>query len=126
MYVRNTLAGFEAVIHLAALSNDPLGDINPDCTYDINHRGSVHLAKTAKRAGVSRFLYSSSCSLYGAAGSTSVNEEAAFARLSRPMANPRRWPRAAYLPWPIRISVQLTCGMQRPTAYPRGCAVTSS
>ncbi len=73
------LAGFEAVIHLAALSNDPLGDINPGCTYDINHRGSVHLAETAKRAGVSRFLYSSSCSLYGAAGATSVNEEADFA-----------------------------------------------
>lgn len=73
------LAGFEAVIHLAALSNDPLGDLNPDCTYDINHRGSVHLAETAKRAGVSRFLYSSSCSLYGAAGAAAVTEEAEFA-----------------------------------------------
>lgn len=73
------LAGFDAVIHLAALSNDPLGDINPDCTYDINHRGSVHLAETAKRAGVTRFLYSSSCSLYGSAGSAPVNEEADFA-----------------------------------------------
>ena len=67
------LAGYDAVIHLAALSNDPLGNLNPDCTYDINHRGSVHLAKTAKRAGVPRFLFSSSCSLYGAAGSDSVS-----------------------------------------------------
>jgi nucleoside-diphosphate-sugar epimerase len=73
------LAGYDAVIHLAALSNDPLGNLNPDCTYDINHRGSVHLAKTAKRAGVPRFLFSSSCSLYGAAGSDSVSEGADFA-----------------------------------------------
>ena len=73
------LAGYDAVIHLAALSNDPLGNLNPDCTYDINHHGSVHLAETAKRAGVPRFLFSSSCSLYGAAGADSVDEGADFA-----------------------------------------------
>src|SRR5262245_60370043 len=56
------LAGFEAVIHLAALSNDPLGDLNPEITYDINHAASVRLARMAKEAGVARFLYSSSCS----------------------------------------------------------------
>src|SRR5271170_723789 len=61
------LKGFEAVIHLAGLSNDPLGDLNPELTYDINHLASVRLAELAKQAGVSRFLFSSSCSIYGAA-----------------------------------------------------------
>jgi nucleoside-diphosphate-sugar epimerase len=69
--------GFEAVIHLAAISNDPLGDLNPDGTYDINHRASVHLAEVAKRAGVSRYLYSSSCSVYGAASPDDVLTETA-------------------------------------------------
>src|SRR4051812_10159880 len=59
------LDGFDAVLHLAALSNDPLGDINPQLTYDINLEASVRLADAAKRAGVGRFLFSSSCSLYG-------------------------------------------------------------
>ena len=56
------------MIHLAALSNDPLGDLDADLTYEINHRASVRLARLAKEAGVARFLFSSSCSLYGAAG----------------------------------------------------------
>jgi nucleoside-diphosphate-sugar epimerase len=72
------LEGFDAVIHLAALSNDPLGDLNPETTYDINHRASLELAKLARRAGVPRFLYSSSCSLYGAAGDEELDETAAF------------------------------------------------
>src|SRR5215831_2948639 len=72
------LAGFDAVIHLAALSNDPLGCLNEQCTYDINHLGSVRLAEAAKQAGVSRFLFASSCSLYGAAGSQVLAEDAAF------------------------------------------------
>jgi nucleoside-diphosphate-sugar epimerase len=70
--------GIDAVVHLAALSNDPLGDLNPDVTYDINHRGTIHLARVAKAAGVSRFLYSSSCSLYGAHGDTPIDESADF------------------------------------------------
>lgn len=70
--------GFDAVIHLAALSNDPLGDLNPDLTYEINHRASVKLAQCAKDAGVPRFLFSSSCSTYGAAGDEMLNEEAQF------------------------------------------------
>jgi nucleoside-diphosphate-sugar epimerase len=70
------LEGFEAVIHLAALSNDPLSDLNPDITYDINHFASVRLAKLAKEAGVPRFLYSSSCSSYGQAGDNFVDETA--------------------------------------------------
>lgn len=68
------LEGFDAVIHLAALSNDPLGDLNPEVTYSINHQGSVHLARVAKAAGVGRFLFSSSCSNYGAAGDAMVDE----------------------------------------------------
>jgi nucleoside-diphosphate-sugar epimerase len=72
------LAGFDAVIHLAALSNDPLGDLNPEITYDINHRASVRLAVLAKRAGVTRFLLASSCSNYGLAGDAMVDETAAL------------------------------------------------
>ena len=72
------LEGFDAVIHLAALSNDPLGNLNPDLTYEINHRASVQLAKLAKQVGVSRFLFSSSCSTYGAAGDQMLTEEAEF------------------------------------------------
>jgi nucleoside-diphosphate-sugar epimerase len=70
------LAGFDAVIHLGGLSNDPMGDLNPDTTYDINHHGSVRLAQLSKAAGVPRFLFSSSCSNYGAAGETPVDETA--------------------------------------------------
>ncbi len=66
--------GIDAVIHLAALSNDPLGDINPDLTYDINHLASVRIARLAKEAGVQRFVFASSCSNYGAAGDNFVNE----------------------------------------------------
>jgi nucleoside-diphosphate-sugar epimerase len=69
------LEGIDAVVHLAALSNDPLGDLNPSLTYDINHLGSLHLATTAKLAGVERFVFASSCSNYGAAGDAPVNEE---------------------------------------------------
>jgi nucleoside-diphosphate-sugar epimerase len=72
------LAGFDAIIHLAALSNDPLGNVNPQCTYDINHLASVRLARLAKQAGVPRFLFASSCSLYGVAGDALLTEDAAF------------------------------------------------
>jgi nucleoside-diphosphate-sugar epimerase len=72
------LRGFDAVMHLAALSNDPLGDVNPQVTYDINHHASVRLAKAAKTAGVPRFIFASSCSLYGAGGGGYVDEEAEF------------------------------------------------
>jgi len=70
------LSGFDAVIHLAALSNDPVGDLNPQVTYDINHLGSVRLARLAKEAGVKRFLFASSCSLYGVAGDKMLDEQA--------------------------------------------------
>lgn len=69
------LKGFNAVIHLCALSNDPLGYFNPEMTLEINHEASVKLAKLAKKAGVQRYLFSSSCSIYGAAGADMVTEE---------------------------------------------------
>ena len=72
------LRGFDAVVHLAALSNDPLSNLNADCTFDINHRATVRLARLAKEAGVPRFLHSSSCSLYGTAGDAMLDETAAF------------------------------------------------
>jgi nucleoside-diphosphate-sugar epimerase len=75
----DVLRGFDAVMHLAGISNDPLGDLNAGCTYDINYLASARLARLAKDAGVKRFLYASSCSLYGAAGELgSVTETAPF------------------------------------------------
>lgn len=72
------LAGADAVIHLAAISNDPIGHLNPQITYDVNHHASVHLAKVAKKAGVGRYLFSSSCSLYGKGGDGEVDENGQF------------------------------------------------
>jgi nucleoside-diphosphate-sugar epimerase len=70
------LAGYDAVVCLAALSNDPLGHLNPSATYQINHEGTLRLARATKQAGIKRFLFASSCSLYGAAGSEAVTEDA--------------------------------------------------
>jgi nucleoside-diphosphate-sugar epimerase len=72
------MKGFDALVHLAALSNDPLSNLNPDITYEINHRASVLLAKLAKSVGISRYVYSSSCSLYGAGGEEALDENADF------------------------------------------------
>lgn len=72
------LENIDAIIHLAALSNDPLGNLNPELTFDINYRATVHLAELAKKAGVSRFLFSSSCSNYGAGGDDFLDESAPF------------------------------------------------
>jgi nucleoside-diphosphate-sugar epimerase len=68
------LAGFDAIVHMAELSNDPVGQLNPDITHDINHRGSVHLATLARKVGITRFVYTSSCSVYGIAEEDSVTE----------------------------------------------------
>lgn len=73
------LEGVDAVCHLAALSNDPLGNLDPDLTYAINHRASIRLAEYAKHAGATRFVFSSSCSNYGAAGGELMDEEAELA-----------------------------------------------
>lgn len=75
---KSDLAGFDAVVHLAALSNDPVGNLNPQLTYDINHLASVKLATLAKEAGVTRFVFSSSCSTYGAAGDDFLDETSAL------------------------------------------------
>lgn len=72
------LVGFDAVLHLAGLSNDPLGDLRPDATYEINHKASVRFAEIAKAAGVKRFIYASSCSNYGSAGDDFIDETGAF------------------------------------------------
>ncbi len=75
---KEDLKGFNAIVHLAALSNDPLGDINPDLTYDINHKASVRIAEMGREVGVERFLFASSCSMYGRAGDDILDETAEF------------------------------------------------
>ena len=72
------LRGFDAIIHLAGLSNDPLGDLNPSITHDINCAATLRLGALAKQAGVKRFIFSSSCSTYGAAGNDAIDETAEF------------------------------------------------
>lgn len=72
------LDGFDAIVHLAALSNDPVGELNPEITYEINYHASVGLAARAKEAGVERFVFASSCSLYGVAGDAPLDEHAEF------------------------------------------------
>jgi nucleoside-diphosphate-sugar epimerase len=72
------VAGFDAVVNLAAISNDPVGHLNPEATYSVNAHGAAHLARVAKEAGVPRYVFSSSCSLYGAAGDAPVTEESTF------------------------------------------------
>ena len=78
------LQGVDAIVHMAELSNDPLGQLSPTITYEINHQGSVHLATLAKRVGIERFVYMSSCSVYGVAGgevdeTSPVNPQTAYA-----------------------------------------------
>jgi nucleoside-diphosphate-sugar epimerase len=72
------LVGFDAVINLAAISNDPVGHLNPEATYSVNAHGAVHLGRAAKQAGVPRYLFASSCSLYGAGGEGRLTEDAEF------------------------------------------------
>jgi nucleoside-diphosphate-sugar epimerase len=75
---KSDLEGADAIVHLAALSNDVLGDLNPDMTYEINHKASVRIAAMAKEIGVPRFIFASSCSMYGAAGDEVLDETAEF------------------------------------------------
>ncbi|MGH3952341.1 MAG: NAD-dependent epimerase/dehydratase family protein [Pseudonocardiaceae bacterium] len=82
----SALTGFDAVIHLAALSNDPLGALAPELTYDINHRAAARLARLARDAGVRRFLYASTCSVYGASGGGGLVDEDAPLRPVTPYA----------------------------------------
>ena len=80
------LEGFDAIVHLAALSNDPLGDLSPELTYEINHHATVSLARAAKDAGVGRFVFASSCSMYGAADGDALLAEDAPLRPLTPYA----------------------------------------
>lgn len=75
---KHDVEGFDAVIHLAGLSNDPLGNYRPELTEDINEKASINLAKCAKAVGVKRFLFASSCSNYGASGDNFLTEDAPF------------------------------------------------
>jgi nucleoside-diphosphate-sugar epimerase len=75
---KDALKGFDAVAHLAALANDALGDLDPEITLDVNYRATVRLAELSKSAGVKRFIFSSSCSNYGAAGEEMLTEESPF------------------------------------------------
>lgn len=72
------LEGIDAVVHLAGISNDPVGDLNPGTTHDVNYLGTLHVAEVSKAAGVQRFAFSSSCSTYGAHGDEPIDETAAF------------------------------------------------
>lgn len=85
-FVPADFEGFDAVIHLAALSNDPLGELNPELTFEINHRASLHIATQAKEAGVRRFLYASTCSVYGVANQEALATEEAPLRPLTPYA----------------------------------------
>jgi nucleoside-diphosphate-sugar epimerase len=84
------LRGLDAVLHLAGISNDPLGDLKPAATYAINHEASVRLARLAKQAGVPRYVFSSSCSNYGAAGDDFLDETAGFNPVT-PYAQSKVW-----------------------------------
>ena len=84
------LRGLDAVLHLAGISNDPLGDLEPAATYEINHEASVRLARLAKEAGVARYVFSSSCSNYGAAGDDFLDETAGFNPVT-PYAESKVW-----------------------------------
>jgi nucleoside-diphosphate-sugar epimerase len=80
------LEGFDAVVHLAALSNDPLGDLRPELTFSVNLDGTVALARAAREVGVRRFVFASSCSMYGASGLDEVLDESAPLRPITPYA----------------------------------------
>jgi nucleoside-diphosphate-sugar epimerase len=118
---KEDLQGVEAVVHLAELSNDPAGQLSPNVTYDINHKGSVRLAELAKASGVRRFVYTSSCSVYGVASEDYVTEES--------KVNPQ----TAYAECKTLVErdVKLLaddgfsppfCGMPQPTAHLPECA----
>ena len=120
------LEGFDAVVHLAALSNDPLGDLDEDLTYDINLRGTLHLAERAKEAGVERFVFASSCSMYGAASGDDLLDESAPLRPLTPYAESKVKAEAGLSGWPTTRSRRSRCGTRPPTACPRVSGWTSS
>jgi hypothetical protein len=112
-------------MHLAAISNDPMGDLDPEITRSINARGSIALARAAKTAGVPRFLFSSSCSIYGQAEGRPLAEEDALNPVSV-YADRKSRPRKASPRWPTPTSRWPICATRRPMATRRCCALISS
>jgi len=117
------LKGIDAVVHMAELSNDPAGQLAPHITYEINHKGSVRLAQLAKQAGVRRFVYMSSCSVYGVADKDFVDEESSVnRRLLTPNAKHRSNEMCGSCP--MDIFRRHLCAMRPLTALPQGCVST--
>lgn len=117
------LRGFDGVVDLAGLSNDALGDLNPELTMEINHRGSANLARMAKEAGIERFVFSSSYSNYGASGEDFLDEQSPFSR-SRYTPGRRSRPRRISPDLPTSGCGRPLCAMRRHTASRRGCGLT--
>ena len=118
------LEGCEAVVHLAELSNDPLGQNTPAVTHQINHQGSVALARTALGLGIRRFVYTSSCSVYGAGSGEFLDETAPVTR-RRPMRNARCWWSAILPAWPGCSSRQCACVTPPRSGLLHACASIS-
>ena len=119
------LAGYDAVLCLAALSNDPLGDLNPAATYSVNLDGTLHLARAAKQAGVERFLFASSCSLYGAAGSAGGGRGRRTVPRHAVRREQGRRPSGSCRSSRMTTSARPTSATPPPTAPRRGSAWTS-
>ena len=121
------LEGFDAVVHLAAISNDPIGHLNPGATYSVNADGAIHVGADGQgRPASPRFLFSSSCSLYGAAGDAPVTETAEFNPVT-PVRREQGPGRGGHLARsPTTTSARPTCATPPHTARRRGCAPTSS
>ncbi len=116
--------GIDAVVHLCALSNDPLGNLNPEITYEINYEASVKVAKLAKQAGVQRFIFMSSCSVYGAAGADMVTEESELNPVT-PYGVSKVKAEKEIKDWQMRISVRLFYVQQLLTVCLLCCGLTS-
>jgi nucleoside-diphosphate-sugar epimerase len=120
----NDLRGFDAVVHLAELSNDPLGQNKPEVTFKINHQGSVELARKAKAVGVKRFVYTSSCSVYGVGSGDFLNEQSPVnPQTSTPSA--KYGSSATSASWPTIVSRRFFCATRRRTGRRRGCVSIS-
>jgi nucleoside-diphosphate-sugar epimerase len=111
----DALAGFDAVVHLAALSNDPLGDLRPEWTYAINLDGTLAMARAAKEAGVGRFVFASSCSMYGSSGGDDLLDETAPLRPLTPYAESKV--RAEEALWELADAAFSPISMRNSTAY---------
>jgi len=117
--------GFDAVVHLAELSNDPLGQNRPEITFKINHEGSLRIAQSARDAGVQRFVYASSCSVYGIGAGDFVDETSPRI-LRRLTHSARHLSNETPSSSPVTSSVSPSCATPLPTGRRRACVSTSS